>query len=161
MGSLGDHAKNPILGRSLAAVEVDEQFAELIRVIWLSDLELGYGEDLLNEKTKALPKLSLLRICISEYLLKQVYWTHAKKDHRLKLLDIAESVLKKVDNGEVDGTLSGAGSFTNMLPWCDIGRHMQTMETEMVQTKSDMGRSIGCLGRQTGLQKGLRAADDA
>ena len=96
MGSIGDHAKNPILGRSLAAVEVDEQFAELIRVIWLSDLELGYGEDLLDERTKALPRLSLLRICISEYLLKQVYWTHAKKDHRLKLLDIAESVLKKV-----------------------------------------------------------------
>lgn len=67
-----------------------------LRAIWLSDLELGYGEELLNETTKTLPKLSLLRICISEYLLKQVYWTHAKKDHRLKLLDIAESVLKKV-----------------------------------------------------------------
>ena len=25
-----------------------------------------------------------------------MYWTHAKKDHRLKLLDIAETVLKKV-----------------------------------------------------------------
>ncbi len=50
----------------------------------------------IHPKTKALPKISLLRICISEYLLKQVYWTHAKKDHRLKLLDIAESVLKKV-----------------------------------------------------------------
>ena len=96
MGSLGDHAKNPILGKSLLAAEMDDQFAELIRAIWLSDLELGYGEDLLNEKTKTLPKISLLRICISEYLLKQVYWTHAKKDHRLKLLDIAETVLKKV-----------------------------------------------------------------
>ena len=96
MGGIGDHAKNPILGKSLLAAEVDEQFAELIRAIWLSDLELGYGEDLLNEKTKSLPKTSLLRICISEYLLKQVYWTHAKKDHRLKLLDIAESILKKV-----------------------------------------------------------------
>lgn len=96
MGSLGDHAKNPVLGKSLAAAQIDEQFSELIRVIWLSDLGLGYGEDLLNEKTKALPNTSLLRICISEYLLKQVYWTHARKDHRLKLLDIAENVLKKV-----------------------------------------------------------------
>ena len=96
VGGLGDHAKNPILGKSLLAAEVDDQFAELIRAIWLSDLELGYGEELLNEKTKTLPKISLLRICISEYLLKQVYWTHAKKDHRLKLLDIAETVLKKV-----------------------------------------------------------------
>ena len=96
MGSLGDHAKNPILGKSLVAAEIDESFPELIRAIWLSDLELGYGEDLLNEKTKTLPKISLLRICIAEYLLKQVYWAHAKKDHRLKLLDIAESILKKV-----------------------------------------------------------------
>ena len=96
MGGIGDHAKNPILGKSLLAAEVDEQFAELIRSIWLSDLELGYGEELLNENTKSLPKSSLLRICISEYLLKQVYWTHAKKDHRLKLLDIAETILKKV-----------------------------------------------------------------
>lgn len=97
MGSLGDHAKNPILGKSLKATEVDDdQFGELIRAIWLSDLELGYGEDLLNEKTKALPKISLLRICIAEYLLKQVYWTHARKDHRIKLLDIADAVLKKV-----------------------------------------------------------------
>lgn len=96
MGGIGEHAKNPILGKSILAAEVDDQFAELIRAIWLSDLELGYGEDLLNEKTKTLPKISLLRICISEYLLKQVYWTHAKKDHRLKLLDIAEVVLKNV-----------------------------------------------------------------
>ena len=96
MGGIGDHAKNPILGKSLKAAKVDEPFAELIRAIWLSDLELGYGEDLLNEKTKTLPKNSLLRICISEYLLKQVYWTHAKKNHRLKLLDIAEAILKKV-----------------------------------------------------------------
>lgn len=96
MGSLGDHAKNPILGKSLVAVEINEPFPELIRAIWLSDLELGYGEDLLNKTTKTLPQISLLRICISEYLLKQVYWAHAKKDHRLKLLEIAESVLKKV-----------------------------------------------------------------
>lgn len=96
IGGIGDHGKNPILGKSLSAVETDDQFSELIRAIWLSDLELGYGEDKLHEATKNLPKISLLRICISEYLLKQVYWTHAKKEHRLKLLDIAETVLKKV-----------------------------------------------------------------
>lgn len=49
MGGIGDHARNPILGKSLLAAEVDEKFAELIRAVWLSDLELGYGEDLFNE----------------------------------------------------------------------------------------------------------------
>lgn len=96
IGSIGEHAKNPILGKSLLAAEIDDKFAEIIRAIWLSDLELGYGEELLSEMTKGLPKTSLLRVCISEYLLKQVYWVHAKKDHRLKLLDIAETVLRKV-----------------------------------------------------------------
>ena len=96
MGRIGEHAKNPILGKSLDATNAGDQFPELIRAIWLSDLELGYGEDLLIEKTKSLPKTSLLRICVSEYLLKQVYWRHIKKNHRLKLLDIAEKILKKV-----------------------------------------------------------------
>ncbi len=96
IGEIGDHAKNPILGKSLSAVEAGDPFSELVRSIWLSDMQLGYGEKALYEATKNLPKVSLLRVCISEYLLKQVYWTHARKDHRLKLLDIAETVLKQV-----------------------------------------------------------------
>ncbi|WP_299842708.1 hypothetical protein [uncultured Jannaschia sp.] len=97
IGGIGDHGRNPILGKSLRAVVTHDPFSELVRSIWLADLELGYGDNALSKASKDLPKSSLLRICVSEHLLRQVYWTHAKKDHRLKLLDIAENMLRKVD----------------------------------------------------------------
>ena len=97
MGMLVDNARNPILERSISAVEMDEPFSELVRSVWISDLELKDGERPLNEATKKLPKTSLLRVCIAEHLLKRVYWSHAKKTHRLKLLETAEVVLKAIN----------------------------------------------------------------
>lgn len=97
MGMLVENARNPILERSISAVKMDQPFSELVRSIWISDLELKDGERPLNEATKKLPKTSLLRVCIAEHLLKRVYWSHAKKTHRLKLLETAEVVLKAIN----------------------------------------------------------------
>ena len=97
MENLVEHARNPILEKSISAIEVDETFAELIRSIWISDLELKDGERPLNEVTRKLPKTSLLRVCIAEHLLKRVYWSHAKKTQRLKLLETAEAVLGAIN----------------------------------------------------------------
>ena len=99
VGGLGEHAKNPVIGRSLSAISVDGEFENLLRAIWISDLEIDADNTELSGIAKILPKKSLIRICVSEHLLMQVYWRHSSKKHRLKLLDIAEKTLERVSLG--------------------------------------------------------------
>lgn len=110
---LVEHAKNPVLEKSISSIELGEEFSELIRAVWISDLELKDGDKLLKEAVKKLPKSSLLRICLSEHILKRVYWDHSVKPSRLKLLEIASDILfainLTVDKKEYKAAIEGGG----------------------------------------------------
>jgi nucleoside phosphorylase len=93
---LCEEARDHVLAESIVNTTVDEGIDELVRSLWLSDIDVPKGKRDLVRSIKGLPKARLLRHAIMTHLMGRVFWKHWRKEDRLSLLDAADLSLKGV-----------------------------------------------------------------
>ncbi|MFC0239827.1 5'-methylthioadenosine/S-adenosylhomocysteine nucleosidase family protein [Rhodopseudomonas telluris] len=91
---LCEDGRDAILAHSLANTDCEDPLEDLLRCIWLSDLDAGTGTKGLKASLKSLPKASFLRMVLASHLITRVYWNHWEKEKRLMLLNAAQECLK-------------------------------------------------------------------
>jgi hypothetical protein len=91
---LCEEARDSVLAESIINTNVEGLMENLIKSVWLSDLDTSEGVKGLNKALKALPAAKLLRMILASHLLTRVYWRHWDKDSRLRLLSVAQESLK-------------------------------------------------------------------
>ncbi|MBI1494212.1 5'-methylthioadenosine/S-adenosylhomocysteine nucleosidase family protein [Halocynthiibacter styelae] len=97
IGYLSEHARQPVLGKSLRKVSMDKGIQKFYHAIWMADVDVSSGRSKLSEEIRKMSNSNFLRVCMASHFLKRVYWAHASKSDRLAMLDIAETVLKNTD----------------------------------------------------------------
>lgn len=93
---LCEEARDDVLPESIVNTLVEGGVEELIKNLWLSDINVSKGKKRLVDSIKSLPKSKFLRNAIATQLMARVYWKHWRKDDRLSLLDAANESLKGV-----------------------------------------------------------------
>ena len=94
ISTLCEEARDNVLAESVVNSELDEEFATLIKSMWLSDIKVSEGKAQLRSAIKALPRAGFLRVNVASHLIARAYWKHWRKDDRLALLDAANECLK-------------------------------------------------------------------
>ena len=94
MQGLSEEARDTVLAESVINTEVEGLFQNLIKALWLADLDTSTGIKALNSALKQLPTAKLLRMTLASFLITRVYWRQWDKNKRLKLLTIAQETLK-------------------------------------------------------------------
>jgi len=89
-----EEARDGVLAESIINTSVDGELEELIRNIWLSDINPTKGRVGLLRSIKALPRSLFLRSTITGYVMFRVFWKHWRKEDRLILLNAADESLK-------------------------------------------------------------------
>jgi nucleoside phosphorylase len=89
-----EEARDSVLAESIINTSVDGELEELIRNIWLSDINPPKGRVGLLRSIKALPRSLFLRTTITGYVMFRVFWKHWRKEDRLILLNAADESLK-------------------------------------------------------------------
>jgi hypothetical protein len=90
---LCEEARDNVLAESIANTAVGEGIEELLRNLWLSDINVPMGRKGLLRSIKVLPKGLFVRSAIAAHILTRVYWRHWRKEERLHLLDAASESL--------------------------------------------------------------------
>jgi nucleoside phosphorylase len=91
---LCEEARDTVLAESVVNTPVEGLPENLIRSLWLADLDAPTGAKSLTRVIKELPPAKWLRMILASHLITRVYWRHWDKDNRLKLLATAQEVLK-------------------------------------------------------------------
>lgn len=91
---LCEEARDEVLAQSIINTNVDGNVEELLRSLWLSDINVPKGKSVLLRSIKGLPKSKFWRSAISGHLMTRVYWKQWRKEDRLSLLNIANESLK-------------------------------------------------------------------
>jgi hypothetical protein len=91
---LCEEARDKVLAESITNITVGETVEDLVRNLWLSDIDVAKGSKGLVHAIKALPSAIFLRFAIATHLIARVYWRHWRKEDRLLLLDAASESLK-------------------------------------------------------------------
>lgn len=91
---LSEEARDMVLAESVINTKVSGLFENLLKALWLSDLDTPIGIKKLNAALKQLPGAKLLRMTLASFLITRVYWRHWDKASRLKLLNAAKETLK-------------------------------------------------------------------
>ena len=86
---LCEEARDNVLAQSIANTTVEGGVEELVRMLWLSDINVPMGRKGLLNAIKALPKGGFLRSAIAGHIMTRVYWRHWVKNDRLVLLNAA------------------------------------------------------------------------
>jgi hypothetical protein len=94
VGTLCEEASDVVLAQSLANVTFNTEPERVIHGMWMADIDVAKGKELLIGSIKELPKALFLRVSLTTHLMRRVFWQHWKKDDRLALLDVAEESLK-------------------------------------------------------------------
>jgi hypothetical protein len=89
-----EEARDSVLAESIINTSVDGKLEELIRNIWLSDIDPKKRRAGLLRSIKVLPKSLFLRTTITGFVMFRVFWKHWRKDDRLILLNAAEESLR-------------------------------------------------------------------
>jgi len=92
--TLCEEARDGILAESIVNTKGDGILENLLRCVWLSDLDTRAGTSQLNAAIKAIPTANFLRMTLASHLITRVYWNHWDKENRLKLLHAAQECLK-------------------------------------------------------------------
>ena len=83
------------LVESILKTSTDGPIDELIRLLWLSNLESSKGRYDLIRSIKDLPKRATwLRASIATHLISRVYWKQWRRPDQLALLDVANQNFK-------------------------------------------------------------------
>ena len=91
-----EEARDIVLAESIANTTVEPGIEELLRNLWLSDIDAPRGKKPLTDTIKKLPKAKFLRHAIAAQLMSRVFWSHWRKDDKLSMLDVADESLKGV-----------------------------------------------------------------
>lgn len=91
---LCEEARDGVLAESVVHTDVEGSLEQLLKGIWLADLDTPTGVRLLKQAIKAVPNAKLLRMSLASHLIARVYWRHWDRENRLKLLDAAQESLK-------------------------------------------------------------------
>lgn len=102
---LCEEARDVVLAESVAKAVVDGPFNELVRNLWLADIDVSRGRGALSAAIKRLPRTKMLRHAIATHLMVRVFWRHWRKEDRLALLDIADQTLRAVGASRKTGEL--------------------------------------------------------
>ena len=102
---LCEEARDIVLAESIINTPVQGDMEELLRNLWLSDIDVQKGKKGLNTSIKRAPKSKLLRSVITAQLMARVYWKHWRKEDRLSLLNAADLSLKGVGQRYKTGEL--------------------------------------------------------
>lgn len=94
VGALCEEAGDVVLAESLSNVTFSTEPERLIHGMWMADVDVPKGKDILIASIKNLPKALFLRVSLTTHLMRRVFWQHWKKENRLILLDVAEESLK-------------------------------------------------------------------
>lgn len=99
---LCEQARSRVLAKSLLNTAAESDFGELLKGVWLLDVDPVQGTKPLKKTIKALPHVTFLRSFLSMHCLSRAIWSHWKKKDRLDLLDIAEAFLEPISRGMPD-----------------------------------------------------------
>jgi nucleoside phosphorylase len=91
---LCEEARDNVLAESIVNTSVPEGVEDLLRNMWLSDIDAPKGTKGLLRSIKVLPKTKFLRSAIAGHLMARVYWRHWRKQDKLLLLNAADECLK-------------------------------------------------------------------
>jgi nucleoside phosphorylase len=91
---LCEEARDIVLSTSIINADVQGNMNNLIRAIWLADVEPSKGKEHLAKALKKLPDAKFLRFCIATHLMTRVYWKHWNPSNRLLLLGAATESIK-------------------------------------------------------------------
>jgi hypothetical protein len=89
-----EEARDEVLAESIINAVVDGKAEELIRSLWLSDIDVPKGKPGLLKSIKGLPNSRFCRSAISGHLMVRVYWKQWRKEDRPSLLDAANESLR-------------------------------------------------------------------
>jgi hypothetical protein len=102
---LPDRASHQIVGNSVAKVTTDDQIEDLVRLVWLTNINASQGKYDLIKAIQALPKVHFLRGTLTSILMLRVKWKVSDHDTRMALLDAADAAIKPynphLDKGEI------------------------------------------------------------
>jgi hypothetical protein len=96
LGHLCEEARDKVLAESILNIRADSALNELIRNLWLSDINPKSGRAGLLGSIKSLPRSIFLRTAVTSHIMTRVYWRHWEKGDRLILLNAADESLKGV-----------------------------------------------------------------
>jgi len=94
IGYLCEHARQPVLAKSLADTLPNSAVRNIYHAIWLSDIDSNTGKRFLSAEIKRLGGAKFLRVCMASHFLERVYWSQASKSNRLNMLEMAEESIK-------------------------------------------------------------------
>jgi len=105
MAHLCEEARDHVLAESIANTNVENGIEELLRDLWLSDINVPKGRKGLMRSIKSLPKSKFFRNAITVHLMSRVFWKHWRTEDRLSLLDAADISLRGVGQQYKTGEL--------------------------------------------------------
>ncbi|GAA6203179.1 hypothetical protein [Aquicoccus sp. SU-CL01552] len=94
VGHLCESARGPVLAKSVSQCEVSSEYQEMLKSIWLSDIDVQSGKENFDRVVKKFPDAPFFRFLVASHFLTRVYWSHAKKNDRLAVLEMADGMLK-------------------------------------------------------------------
>ena len=119
---LTEHARQKVLVKSIENSRPDndeegvkfDQFEELIRGVWLADIDAVAGKTELRAAIANLPRADFCRVSLASHFMVRVYWNHWKVEDKEVLLDAAEGALRPLnlsfDKSKIKRMIHGSGS---------------------------------------------------
>ncbi len=86
-------AHHKVLSRTLQNTRVDGKLANVIKCIWLIDIDSEAGEKALSIALRSLPKSYFFQMNIATHLMWRVYWSQSESKDRLAILSAAKNAI--------------------------------------------------------------------
>lgn len=118
LGHLCDGARQKVLAVSVERARPAGLINEIFHGAWLSDIDGERGGALLTEVMRKLPNAPFLRMIIAIHLLTRVYWSHWRKEDRMRLLDLAAELMKpifQIDKGKIRRNLVDSSDVKKLV----------------------------------------------
>lgn len=94
VGHLCENARSSVLAKSVSQCDVSSEYQEMLRSIWLSDIDVQSGKANFDHVVKNFPDAPFFRFLVATHFLTRVYWSHSKRQERLDVLEMADGILK-------------------------------------------------------------------
>lgn len=109
LNHLQEEARHKILVPPIMNISSDSKIVNLLRGIWIADLDEKLGKSELSSAIKELPQAPFLRFAIATHFLHRVYWSISDRNVRLNLLEAANQLVKPMGRtipvGDIDREL--------------------------------------------------------
>ena len=99
---LCEQARSSVLPTSIEKISVTGIFDELLRLMWLTDMDSKNGLRKYDQMLARVPPLVCLRTSLASHFLMRIHWSHGKYDDRTRLLEAAHLSLKPLTTARID-----------------------------------------------------------